>query len=173
MNRLKLKSYFKTGKKPTQEQFEEWIDACWFRGEKINICDVKHLTRLLAQKADVENIQFIIDNHIGGIVELPVHSLCGSANITEKLEIAGVAYNRNCSSLYFMDKQDIDNTLIVHLRELDEEEDDDFEVEPISLEKFYNTSVYIFASEIEKGRKVDVSLALRNVIEPVKEPEVK
>ena len=190
MNRQKLKSYFRTGKKPTEAQFAEWIDACWFRGEQVKICDVLDLNDRLKEKADVNNIQFIIDNYIGGTVELPVHSLCGSANITEKLEITGVAYNRNCSSLFFMDKENIENTLIVHLRELEEEEEeleeeiicakcaeheeeeevdekeedgDDFKVDPISLEKFYNTSVYIFASEIEKGKKVDVSLTLRNV----------
>lgn len=43
-----LKNWFKTRAKPTQSQFWQWIDACFFHGEKLEQSDVNGLGSSLA-----------------------------------------------------------------------------------------------------------------------------
>lgn len=95
LDRNILKDWFKTRKKPTQGQFWQWIDACFFKGEKLPINDVDGLENTL------QNIQLNINTISpsklvsGGILEVI------SQNETEVIigimqtsyEIRGVLYN--------------------------------------------------------------------------------
>ena len=52
-----LKSWFKTGLKPTQEQFWAWQESYWHKGENIPTEKILGLSEVLANKADVEMLQ--------------------------------------------------------------------------------------------------------------------
>ncbi len=58
LDRNVLKSWFKTKDKPTQSQFWQWIEACFFKGEKLPKSDVEGLTE------DLNNLQLQINNNI-------------------------------------------------------------------------------------------------------------
>lgn len=55
-----IKDWFRTGKKPTQNQFWAWIDSIRFKADKVPAADVDGLQELLDEKADAE----ALGNHI-------------------------------------------------------------------------------------------------------------
>ena len=52
-----LKSWFKTGLKPTQEQFWAWQESYWHKSESIPTEKILGLSEVLANKADAEMLQ--------------------------------------------------------------------------------------------------------------------
>jgi len=61
MDKNTLKSYFLTGKKPTQGQFAELIDSFFHKDDKINISDIMNLSVLLGNKVEREDIPYLIN----------------------------------------------------------------------------------------------------------------
>ena len=52
-----LKSWFKTGLKPTQEQFWAWQESYWHKSESIPVEMVQGLGDILGNKADTEQLK--------------------------------------------------------------------------------------------------------------------
>jgi hypothetical protein len=61
MDRNTLKSYFLTGKKPTQGQFHALIDSYFHKNEGIDISKITNLSVLLANKVERVDIPHLID----------------------------------------------------------------------------------------------------------------
>lgn len=59
-NRETLKTYFETGDKPTQEQFEELIDSYWHKSDEIKISDISKLEETIEN----QTLQQAIDNSL-------------------------------------------------------------------------------------------------------------
>jgi len=125
MDKITLKSWFLRGKKPTAYQFESWIDSYWHKDEKLPITSIDQLAEALAGKLDIGTLQERIDGNTTTF--LSVHALVNSINMTEDLTITGVACNRNCKTLIFVDKEDPSNMLPVEIEELKEEFDNEFD----------------------------------------------
>ena len=51
-----IKKWFKTGSKPTQEQFWNWIDSFWHKDELIPQDKVQDLETTLSGKADADQL---------------------------------------------------------------------------------------------------------------------
>lgn len=58
-----IKNWFKTGLKPTQEQFWAWIDSYWHKDEKIPITAIEDIDNILDEKADAE----ALTNHLNDL----------------------------------------------------------------------------------------------------------
>lgn len=56
-----LKNWFKTGLKPTQEQFWNWMDSFWHKDEKIPQSAVEDLTAVLSAKAEKTQLDGFIE----------------------------------------------------------------------------------------------------------------
>ena len=122
IDKITLKQWFERGKKPTAAQFASWMESYWHKSEQLPISKIEQLPEALAQKLDVGILQEHIDGNT--TVFLPIHALVNSMNITEELTITGVACNRNCKSVIFIDKEDPLNMLPVEIVELEEEPED-------------------------------------------------
>lgn len=59
-DKITIKNWFKTGLKPTQEQFWAWIDSFWHKDEKIPITAIDDIENILNAKADAESLS----NHL-------------------------------------------------------------------------------------------------------------
>jgi hypothetical protein len=55
-----LKQWFKNGKKPDEQQFWEWMDSYWHKGEKIPIDIIEDINNILLNKADIEMVNSLI-----------------------------------------------------------------------------------------------------------------
>jgi hypothetical protein len=55
-----LKQWFKNGKKPDEQQFWEWMDSYWHKGEKIPIDIIEDINNILANKADTEPVNNLL-----------------------------------------------------------------------------------------------------------------
>ncbi len=55
-----IKSWFRTGLKPTQQQFWDTWDSFWHKSEKIPAVSIEGLDNLLNQKAN----KSVVDNHL-------------------------------------------------------------------------------------------------------------
>lgn len=51
-----IKNWFKTGLKPTQEQFWNWMDSYWHKDELIPQENIKDLSTTLSGKADADQL---------------------------------------------------------------------------------------------------------------------
>ena len=51
-----VKSWFVSRAKPLANQFAQWIDACWFKGEKIPVADIDGLDIYLGSTVPVNEI---------------------------------------------------------------------------------------------------------------------
>lgn len=51
-----IKSWFKTGSKPTQEQFWSWQDSYWHKDELIPQENIQDLSTTLSGKADADQL---------------------------------------------------------------------------------------------------------------------
>ncbi len=54
VSRSTLKNWFKTGLKPTEPQFWNWLDSFWHKGDEIPAQSIKNLQNLLDQKEDLQ-----------------------------------------------------------------------------------------------------------------------
>ena len=52
-----IKNWFKTGLKPTQDQFWNWMDSYWHKDEKIPQDEIKGLSESLEAKADADQLE--------------------------------------------------------------------------------------------------------------------
>ncbi len=52
-SRSTIKNWFKTGLKPTQEQFWDWLDSFWHKNDELDASDINGMQTLLDQKIDV------------------------------------------------------------------------------------------------------------------------
>lgn len=64
-----LKNWFKTGLKPTQEQFWEWMDSFFHKEEKIPMAQIEELETTLQNKADAEQLQHKANTDASGLNE--------------------------------------------------------------------------------------------------------
>jgi hypothetical protein len=55
-----LKQWFKTGDKPTQQQFYDWLDSFRHRSETVAISEVDELPTVLQNKADVVTVNYLL-----------------------------------------------------------------------------------------------------------------
>ena len=86
MDKNTLKSYFLTGKKPTQGQFHELIDSFFHKDEKIDISDILNLSVLIANKVEREDIPYLIDgkqDKISNMLRTKDKSVVGAINELE------------------------------------------------------------------------------------------
>lgn len=51
-----IKNWFKTGLKPTQEQFWNWMDSYWHKDELIPQENIQDLSTTLSGKADADQL---------------------------------------------------------------------------------------------------------------------
>lgn len=56
-----LKSWFKTGLKPTQSQFWAWLDSFWHKDEKIPISNIEGMDKALESKAEITAVEVKAD----------------------------------------------------------------------------------------------------------------
>ncbi|TWP31219.1 hypothetical protein ETU08_01700 [Apibacter muscae] len=56
-----LKNWFKNNEKPTQEQFWAWMDSYWHKDEKIPIDIIEDINNILANKADTEQVNTLLE----------------------------------------------------------------------------------------------------------------
>lgn len=52
-----IKNWFKTGLKPTQDQFWNWMDSYWHKDEEIPQDKIKGLSESLEAKADADQLE--------------------------------------------------------------------------------------------------------------------
>lgn len=52
-----IKNWFKTGLKPTQDQFWSWMDSYWHKDEEIPQDKIKGLSESLEAKADADQLE--------------------------------------------------------------------------------------------------------------------
>lgn len=64
-----LKNWFKSGLKPTQEQFWEWMDSFWHKEEKIPMAQIEGIDTALQNKADTEQLQHKVNSDASGLNE--------------------------------------------------------------------------------------------------------
>jgi hypothetical protein len=181
-----LKKWFKKYAYPTQEQFWDWLDSYWHKDETIpvNKIDglievVENVTAGLDEKFATKQNKLLAGNGIiltenGDSTTtiatkyeeseeesqrlLPIHAQGNSMNVTEKLSIVGVALNRNCKAICFLDKTNANNMFVIEIQE------GEYPIDPIPLLQFYDKPIYVIAAENENGKGVDISLIL-NIIE--------
>jgi hypothetical protein len=55
-----LKNWFRTGLKPSQQQFWDWLDSFRHKNDKVPVADVEGIDELLLAKAS----QDVLDNHL-------------------------------------------------------------------------------------------------------------
>lgn len=53
-----VKGWFISRAKPLASQFAQWIDACWFKGEKIPIADIEGISTYFGQYIPPVDISF-------------------------------------------------------------------------------------------------------------------
>ena len=51
-----IKQWFKTGSKPTQDQFWNWMDSYWHKDELISQNKIQDLNTTLSSKADADQL---------------------------------------------------------------------------------------------------------------------
>ena len=92
MDKNTLKSYFLTGKKPTQGQFAELIDSFFHKGEKINISNIENLSVLLGKKVERDDVPYLIDldgkqDCISDMLQTTDKSIVGAINELEARKV--------------------------------------------------------------------------------------
>ena len=95
-----IKSWFKTGSKPTQEQFREWIDSFWHKDEMIPISKIEGIqpiynalnsqNTLLAKAKIYAPGQFIIKKANSNTNELALEAGDLCEGIVQGYDIKGV-----------------------------------------------------------------------------------
>jgi hypothetical protein len=170
MDKDTLKFWFIRGQKPTQDQFASWMDSYWHKEESLPMKSVYKLKEALKAKVNLSELPERINERT--TVFFPVHALANSVNFTEDLTITGVAYNRNCKALIFIDKEksfdgmmtDREEPIDMLSIEIEEVREGAGPVEiqnGIPLTQFLDKTVYVLASEISEGAGIDISLTLK------------
>lgn len=67
LNKNLVKSWFVSRAKPFENQFAQWIEACWFKGEKIPVADIDGLDTYLGTVVD----PFTLVLNADGTYEIP------------------------------------------------------------------------------------------------------
>lgn len=96
-----------------------------------------------------------------GQIQLPIHALNNSLNVTEKLTITGILLNRNCKVIVLLDKLDSSNMLVVETQQLSDGAE--AVCTPISLEQFHNKTVFVLVGEKVARKGIDISFELARV----------
>ena len=76
-----IKSWFKTGSKPTQDQFWSWQDSYWHKDEIIPQENIQNLNTTLSSKADADQLANKANADATGLTE---------EQITEWQKILGI-----------------------------------------------------------------------------------
>ena len=182
-----LKQWFKKYAYPTEQQFWDWLDSYWHKDDSIPASQIEGLQQVvngvtqgindvLNQKQNIHDtnlqtgnkeivpaINELYDLHVNlskVTVFLPIHAQANSVNITEPLSITGIVINRNCSRLFFVDKDDINNTLEIEC--LEQPAGEVVETD-ISLEQFNNKPVFILVAPATDIADIDISLTLKKI----------
>ncbi len=93
-----LKKWFENFKKPTQEQFWEWLDSYWHKSEKIPIQKVEGFIEMLDNKVDKEAGKELSANDFTDELKEKLENLKSSANVREINETFTVTENDLSSS---------------------------------------------------------------------------
>ena len=104
--RDRLKSYFQTGKYPTEEQFAALIDSMQHRDDSINVAQVKGLPALINAKADRSEIdgyivEYLAENpprvDVDNVIDNDVQMNQGEINARLANEISNVRSDANAA----------------------------------------------------------------------------
>lgn len=163
-----IKSWFRKGLYPTENQFSDTWDSFWHKSEDlIPMSRIDGLNDTLNTKAEaaviapiierldtledaMQEIELLADNTF-----LSIHAPVNSLNVVDSFSIAGVPINRNCHYITIAEKADTGNALTVEIID-----NDGGDTEPVSLEQFAGKTVFVLASETEAGKGVDITLEL-------------
>ena len=64
-----IKNWFKTGLKPTQDQFWNWMDSFWHKDELIPQKNIQDLSTTLSGKADADQLANKANADASGLTE--------------------------------------------------------------------------------------------------------
>ena len=67
-----IKQWFKTGLKPTQDQFWNWMDSFWHKDELIPQKNIEDLSTTLSSKADADQLENKANADASGLTQQQV-----------------------------------------------------------------------------------------------------
>ena len=98
-----IKQWFKTGLKPTQDQFWSWIDSYWHKDELIPQDKIQDLSTTLSSKADADQLANKANADATGLTDeqksawkesLSVREVPANIALVDKLDKEGNVYSK-------------------------------------------------------------------------------
>ena len=98
-----IKQWFKTGSKPTQDQFWNWIDSFWHKDELIPQDKIQNLSTTLSGKADADQLANKANADASGLTQeqksawkeaLSVREVPANIALVDKLDKEGNVYSK-------------------------------------------------------------------------------
>lgn len=132
-----IKSWFKTGKFPTETQFSEAWSSFWHKAEKISISTIEGLEQILRLKADRE----LVDSQINDLRANKENVGIALGLVTEHAEAIDAHQElfdlkANDSDVYH--REEIDSRFRVHVNDMDLHFTDDEKVKLTNLDSLVN-----------------------------------
>jgi len=124
-NKNILKNWFRTGDKPLQEQFWNWMDSYWHKDESIPMQKVEGLGSVLGNKAEASHLQYYaktdasnIDTSIWKEV-LDVQELPSNVALLDTTNQEGTVYGKAQSDRRYYEKIDAPDDKTTYLLDVE------------------------------------------------------
>lgn len=152
-----IKSWFKTGKFPTENQFSEAWDSFWHKAESISISAVDSLQKILSSKADRE----LVDNQVNDLRQNK-EDVGVARNLVEAHNVAPDAHQElfnlkaNDAEVYHRDV--LDSRFASHA------EDEELHFTEEEKIKLHNVGKFVTNVGVEAGQQGGLNLMVGSVL---------